>query len=187
MGSTKKYCVKNCLLYGINGHSKISPQRFHQERVAGKIISIDILIYCKYPGNVPDHKQVSIDHLRICYTCTQLMTIKHIMRKTTCSSRQGTSQQWACIHKVQTFFALHAPWWCTAENWWVAADSNNLDVLYLALNDSRGIHISRSPPAIKRLCGWDIIGYCPYTFNGYELPGGKMYGNNGMFYENTKI
>ena len=41
--------------------------------------------------------------------------------------------------------------------------------------------------AIERLCGWDIIGYCPYTFKIYELPGGKMYGNNGMFYENTKI
>ena len=33
----------------------------------------------------------------------------------------------------------------------------------------------------------DIIGYFPYNFKILELPGGKMYGYNGMFYGGTKI
>ena len=33
----------------------------------------------------------------------------------------------------------------------------------------------------------DIIGYFPYNFKIHELPGGKMYGNNGKFYGGTKI
>ena len=51
-GFYKKFYFEDCLLYGINGHNKISPYGFHQERIAGKIISIDIFIYFKYPGNV---------------------------------------------------------------------------------------------------------------------------------------
>ena len=33
----------------------------------------------------------------------------------------------------------------------------------------------------------DIIGYFPYSFKIHERPGGKMYGNNRMFYDGTKI
>ena len=32
-----------------------------------------------------------------------------------------------------------------------------------------------------------IIGYFPHSFKIHELPGGKMYGNNGTFYGSTKI
>ena len=33
----------------------------------------------------------------------------------------------------------------------------------------------------------EIIVYFSYSFKIHELPGGKMYGNNGTFYGGTKI
>ena len=41
--------------------------------------------------------------------------------------------------------------------------------------------------SIEWLRGLDIISCFPYTSKIYELPGGKMYGNNGTFYSSIKI